>query len=111
FGANLTTGDLLAANDKLKVKLAYFNNTVDDYIYRRAQRVAPYPESPTYFTTVLDITNLARAKFSGIEFSGQYDAGSFSAQLAATYYTNIEFCRTTATCINSSLGSDYATNH
>lgn len=110
-GANLTADGLLSVDDALKVKLAYFNNTVDDYIYRRATVTYPYPSLPNYAETVLNITNLDRAKFSGIEFSGQYDVGSFSAQLAATYYTNIEFCRTTATCINSSLGSDYATNH
>lgn len=110
IGANLTANGLLAADDSLKVKLAYFDNTVDNYIYRRL-RQEPYPGLPGYFLTTLDITNLERAKFSGIEFSGQYDVGSFSAQLAATYYTNIEFCRTTATCMNSSVGGDYATNH
>ena len=110
-GANLVADGLLRDDDALKVKFAYFNNTVDDYIYRRITNTYPYPQLPNYAVQVIDVTNLDKAKFSGLELSGRYDIGTFSAELAATYYTNFEFCRTADTCINSSLGGDYSTNN
>ncbi|WP_347974306.1 TonB-dependent receptor domain-containing protein [Foliimonas ilicis] len=108
LGANLSMDNLVADGDSLKLKVGYFHNTVDDFLYRKSDRVEIIPG---YFLTQLSIDNLEKAKFSGLEFSGQYDAGSFSAAASATYYTDFSFCRTAATCINSSLGSDYATNH
>ncbi len=38
------------------------------------------------------------------------DIGSFSADVSGTSYTNVEFCRTSANCENSSLAEYYATN-
>ncbi|MGQ4273728.1 TonB-dependent receptor domain-containing protein [Terrihabitans sp. B22-R8] len=111
IGANLVTDSLLREDDTLKLKLSYFDNTVDDYIYRRLTTTYPYPQLPNYAVTQIDVTNLDKAKFSGLELSGRYAIGTFSAELAATYYTEFEFCRTSDTCVKSSLGGDYSTNN
>jgi hemoglobin/transferrin/lactoferrin receptor protein len=102
FGANLMTHDVALANDDFAVKATYFDNTVDDYISRKVV---------DYYGTRLQTDNVARAKFSGFELSSRYRVNTFSAEVSGTYYTNVEFCRTLATCSNSSLASDYATNY
>jgi hemoglobin/transferrin/lactoferrin receptor protein len=108
FGANYVKEGLLSETDSLGLKLAYFDNTIDDYINRRWYGYTD-PSAP-YFGTMV-ISNIAQAKFSGFELSGNYKVGGFNADFAGTYYTNIEYCRTFETCKNSSLAADYATNY
>ncbi|WEK06025.1 MAG: TonB-dependent receptor [Candidatus Devosia phytovorans] len=112
-GVNLQRDDLLFSGDTAGLKFAYFNNTTDDYISRAwEQRLAPHPiyGGTPYLQNFMVIDNIDQARFSGFEMSASYDNGGFSADLNGTYYNNVEFCRTAATCMNSSLAADYATN-
>lgn len=112
FGANYQKDGVFTEDDTLGLKLAYFDNTIDDYINRRWDivRVEYYPG---YFYNVnnMVVGNIAKAKFSGLELSGSYQIGSLTADFSGTYYTNVEYCRTDDTCKNSSLAADYATNY
>lgn len=105
IGTNLTHDGLFGASDQAMLKVGYFNWNVRDYISRE---YIPLVDMNTRFGLVID--NIARARFSGIELSGRYENNGFSAELAANYYTNVEFCRTDASCESKSLYGDYATN-
>jgi len=100
FGANYTRDGLLFDDDRLGLKLAYFDNHTTDYIYRR------YDSS----ISGMRIGNIAGATFRGLEGQASYSVGDFEAALNATYYTDVQFCRTSSTCLDTSLGADYATN-
>lgn len=100
LGINLKSDDLFTSGDELGVKLAYFHNDIHNYISRR------YNTS----TFSMLIYNIDMAKFEGLELSAHYELGTFKADLSANYYTNVQFCRTSDTCVNSSLAADYATN-
>ncbi|MDQ8697366.1 TonB-dependent receptor domain-containing protein [Hyphomicrobium sp. LHD-15] len=107
IGANFQRDGILVADDKAMIKLGYFNWDVSDYI---AREFRPF-EGPGYTWWGMQVYNIDRAKFSGLEFSGRYEQGGFTADLAANYYLSIEYCRTSDTCAESSLYGDYATNH
>lgn len=104
LGANFQKDGVLAADDKAMIKLGYFNWDVSDYVARE------FRQFPAGWWG-MQVYNIDRAKFSGLEFSGRYERGGFTADLAANYYLNIEYCRTADTCAESSLYGDYATNH
>lgn len=99
-GTNVSRDGIFADDDSLRFKASYFDSTIDDYINRT--RVS---------STVMRIRNIEQAKFSGVDLSARYERGGFSAELGGSYYTNVEYCVTVATCANSSLASDYATNY
>lgn len=105
FGANFRKESLLGADDKLMLKANYFNWDVKDYIARQWHQ---FPDTGYWG---MQIFNIARAKFEGLEFSGTYQSGGFKADLTANYYTDVTFCRTADTCEHKSLYSDYSTNH
>src|SRR5690606_28241651 len=84
----------------LRLKVGYFDSTIDDYINRTRVN-----------STTMRIRNIEQAKFSGVDLSARYERGGFTAELGGSYYTNVEYCVTVATCANSSLASDYATNY
>ncbi|RDV03408.1 TonB-dependent receptor domain-containing protein [Undibacter mobilis] len=108
FGVNLDKTGLFSSNDKAMMKFGYFNWNVKDYVARQSRQFV----DPTYgyAYTALTILNIDRAKFSGLEFSGRYENGGFSADLAANYYLNVEFCPIPNSCSASTLSGDYATN-
>ncbi|MFD1703325.1 TonB-dependent receptor domain-containing protein [Methylopila henanensis] len=102
-GANLVRDGLFADGDKGMVKLSYFNWDVKDYISREWRQA---PEG----WWGMQIHNIDRARFSGLEFSGKYEVHDFTAELTANYYLNVEFCRTAGACGEKSLYADYSTN-
>lgn len=106
-GVNVIDEGLIFAGDKGMIKLGYFNWTVSDYIARRYVSWAEPEENGRWG---LKIENIHRAYFSGLEFSGRYETGGLTAELSANYYLDVEYCRTSSTCENSSLYGDYATN-
>jgi len=105
FGANYMKDGMLADNDRVRLKAAYFRNNYENYISR-----VPNPDlgagKPFY-----SVANLATARFSGIEVAAEYDIGYFFAQAGLTYYTSFEFCRTKSTCAAANEPNDYAANH
>ena len=102
-GTNLIRDNLLFDGDRGMMKLGYFNWDAKDYIGRE------WGITPQGWSSMM-IFNMHRAKFEGIELSARYEQRGFTAELAANYYTNVEFCRTEQTCENKSLYADYATN-
>ena len=116
LGANLAHTGILDRDDVFGAKLVYFNNKVDDYIGRLAVALPP----PLDWIGIPVVTNLESAEFEGIEFSAYYDHSRFFAELGATYYTQVEFCRSadivtapaSPACRENGAGfRDYAKNH
>lgn len=101
-GTNLQREGLLADDDRAMLKLGYFNWDVKDYL---ARTVVTEP------TITLNIGNIHRAKFSGLELAGRYEVGGLTMDLAANYFLDVEYCRTADTCGDKTLYGDYATNH
>lgn len=101
IGANYTRTGLITDKDELGLKLAWFDNDVDGYIARRyiLQRGS------------MQMYNIDRALFRGLEATLSYENGGFSMEAGATYYDRIRFCRPGEACIASSLASDFATNY
>ncbi len=106
IGANFIRDGLLAQDDRAMLKLGYFNWDVKDYL---ARDLIVDLNNPTLLS--LNISNIHRAKFSGLELAGRYEIGGFTAELAANYFLNVEYCRTADTCDSKTLYGDYATNH
>lgn len=104
IGVNFVEDGLIANTDQAMLKFGYFNWDVQDYIARE------WYKDPNKIYPGMRIINIDRAKFSGLELSARYDLGGFSAELAANYYLNVEFCRTSETCEDKSLYADYSTN-
>jgi hemoglobin/transferrin/lactoferrin receptor protein len=107
LGANLTRQRLLAEGDRAELKLGYFHWNVDNYIARNVRTNLP---GEPYLLT-LNMENINSARFEGLELNGRYQVGGLTADLAANYYLDVDYCRTAATCGAKSLYGDYATNH
>ncbi|WP_428029874.1 TonB-dependent receptor domain-containing protein [Ancylobacter sp.] len=97
FGTNLMREDVLMTGDKLRLKLAYFDNTTDNYIGRE-------------FTGYMGLFNYDFVRFKGVEFSGRYDTGRVFADFGVNYYTDFEACQTNGLCTDYTLSADYLTN-
>lgn len=107
-GINVIRDDVFSSRDKAMLKFGYFNWDVKDYAARLSRTFV----DPTYgySYTGLQVFNIDRARFEGVEFSGRYENNGFTAELAANYYLNVEFCLTANTCMGSTLSGDYAAN-
>jgi hemoglobin/transferrin/lactoferrin receptor protein len=105
-GANFRKEGLLAGNDIGMLKLGYFNWDVDNYI-ARAYRAFP---GDGYTWYGMQVYNIDRAKFSGLELSARYQNSGFTAELGANYYLDVTFCQSAGVCENKSMYGDYATN-
>ncbi|WP_328598556.1 TonB-dependent receptor domain-containing protein [Croceibacterium xixiisoli] len=100
-GVNYLHNGLLGSDDQLGLKLTGFDNDINGYISRRY--------ISQYFA--MQMFNIDRAKFRGLEGSLSYSKGGFKLDAGATYYDHVEFCRTAGNCVESSLASDYGTNY
>ncbi|XSG81095.1 MAG: TonB-dependent receptor domain-containing protein [Methyloligella sp. ZOD6] len=107
IGTNVIRKDVLASGDEAMIKFGYFNWDVQDYIAREWHQF-DRPDG-SYYLSMLTY-NIDRAKFEGLELSARYEHEGFTADFAANYYLNVEFCKTAETCANKSLYADYATN-
>ncbi|WP_199553400.1 TonB-dependent receptor domain-containing protein [Sandaracinobacteroides hominis] len=107
-GANLRKSGLFAEGDSAMLKLGYFNWNVKNYISREYRA---FVERPDFTWTGMQIFNIDRARFTGLELSGRYENKGFTAELGGNYYLDMEFCREAGVCASKTLYSDYATNH
>lgn len=102
FGANVSRNGILTDNDRLRLKIAYFNNNYDNYIVRL--------RDPQFrFSYIWG--NIEKAKFEGYEISGSYDAGLIFVQAAFNLYTNIKYCAAGQPCTGLGIGTDYGANY
>ncbi|MER9599431.1 TonB-dependent hemoglobin/transferrin/lactoferrin family receptor [Mesorhizobium sp. M0244] len=88
FGVNYSTNGVIQADDALRLKAAYFNNNVDDYI--DGVTLSPFdPTSGCPFGPGIPICfqyqNFAKAKIHGFEMEGVYDAAWGFAGLSASF--------------------------
>lgn len=87
FGVNYKQDDILEAGDALRIKAAYFNNDVEDYIdgvtLSRFDPTAGCPSGPG-IPICFQYQNFAKAKIYGFELEGVYDAGWGYAGLSAS---------------------------
>jgi hemoglobin/transferrin/lactoferrin receptor protein len=100
-GANYVRGNLFSNDDELGLKLVWFENDTQDYIARRYLRS----------TFQMQMYNIDRARFRGLEANASYRIGRLAIEAGATWYDEVLFCRPGEGCIASSLASDYATNY
>jgi hemoglobin/transferrin/lactoferrin receptor protein len=107
LGTNLIKEGLFSERDKAMVKFGWFDWNVKDYVARTMTQIPGLSGTPV---TVLEIYNIDRARFSGLEFSSRYENSGFTAELAANYYLDVTFCQTADTCASKTLSADYATN-
>ncbi|MER8399862.1 TonB-dependent hemoglobin/transferrin/lactoferrin family receptor [Mesorhizobium sp. M1348] len=88
FGVNYSTNGVIQADDALRLKAAYFNNNVDDYI-DGVTLSAFDPTSGCPFGPGIPICfqyqNFAKAKIHGFEMEGVYDAAWGFAGLSASF--------------------------
>ncbi len=106
FGANYLASGLVEPDDKLRLKLAYFDNETEDYIGRSGfSQVAP-----NVFIWAYKLYNLDSVTLKGLEFTASYDARKYFVSTALNYYTDFEYCRTAADCTSGSHQSDYMAN-
>lgn len=103
-GANFIRDGVFADDDRAMLKLGFFDWNVKNYISRE------YYYNEDTGASGLRMYNIASARFQGLELSTRYERNGFTAELAANYYTNVEFCPTADTCDNKSLHADYASN-
>lgn len=87
FGVNYSTNGVIEADDALRLKAAYFNNNVDDYI--DGVTLSPFdPTSGCPFGPDIPICfqyqNFAKARIHGFEMEGVYDAAWGFAGLSAS---------------------------
>ncbi|TIV27698.1 MAG: TonB-dependent receptor, partial [Mesorhizobium sp.] len=87
FGVNYKQNDIIEGGDALRLKAAYFNNNVDDYI--DGVTLSPFdPTSGCPFGPGIPICfqyqNFAKAKINGFELESVYDAGWGYAGLSAS---------------------------
>jgi hemoglobin/transferrin/lactoferrin receptor protein len=106
-GANFRYDGLISDGDTAMLKLGYFNWNVDNYI-ARSYRAFPQDGYTAYG---MQVYNIDKARFSGLELSARYENNGFAAQLGASYYLNVEFCQLNGICEDKSMYADYATNH
>lgn len=106
LGVNYHNSGLFSEQDKAMTKLSYFNWTVKNYIARAYRQFV----DPDLTWTGMQVYNIDRAKFSGIEWSSRYEYSGFTAELAANYYLDVAFCQKQGGCESKSMYGDYATN-
>jgi hemoglobin/transferrin/lactoferrin receptor protein len=99
FGANYLRNGVVTDNDKLRVKVAYFDNDYTDFIVRA--NIGGFPRG---------FRNIPGVKMKGVEFSGAYDIGWAFTEFGINRYTKVEYCLT-ATCASETGGDDYASYH
>lgn len=75
-GVSFTADGLLLADDRFKSRLTWFKSDYDDYVIGFAG----------------SFSNVDGAKFSGLEFSLEYDLGWAFLNYALTHYNKVEFC-------------------
>jgi hemoglobin/transferrin/lactoferrin receptor protein len=108
IGANFRKDGLLVSDDKAMLKAGYFNWNIKDYI---ARSFRSFTEDDGFTWYGMQIYNIARARFSGLELSGHYEYDGLTADFGANYYLDIQFCQETGGCDSKSLYGDYATNY
>lgn len=88
FGVNYKRDGLFYEDDSLRLKAAYFNNDISDYIGSRTLSAHVPGSGCPMFNPMVPICsqyqNFANAKINGVELEAMYDAGHFFTGLSAS---------------------------
>lgn len=92
FGMNYSRDGLFQADDSLRLKAAYFNNDIDDYIGGQtlmavgpgADPNCPFVPGPGAIPTCFQYQNFAKGKIDGFELESFYDAQWMFAGLSVS---------------------------
>lgn len=88
FGVNYSRDSIFLGGDSLRLKAAYFDNDIEDYI--GGVELSPFvpgsgcPFIPGTIPICFQYQNLAEARIRGFEFESFYDAGTFFGGLNAS---------------------------
>lgn len=84
-GFNIFRENLFTAEDRLGIKVAYFDTRIDDFMYMGFGLMRPgYDPVPNIGTTAY-VNNLETTRFRGVEYSLDYDAGGLYGNLSYTH--------------------------
>ncbi len=111
YGINLMRDGLFAEGDQARLKLAYFDNRVKDYLTRTTVQLEGWVSAPV-------IENIDNADFKGYEISAEYRTPRFFGELSGSYYTYTNFCHSDRAyptkmpaCYAGGVTDSYASNH
>ncbi|MEF3099122.1 heme acquisition protein HasR [Raoultella ornithinolytica] len=109
-GVNLLKGGLLLEEDRLAVKVAYFDTKVSNYISMAINREKPGITQPGLGNTAY-VNNLNTTRFRGIEYQLNYDAGFVYTDFTYTHMIGKnEFCSRKAWLGGKQQGAGSANN-
>ncbi len=107
LGINYLRDGAWMRQDKLRLKLALFQNRTRDYLTRTIANVDEVDGG-------WRIRNIDSAVFRGIELSGSYDMGAAFAEFAGTRYSLIETCHIGSfrrrSCTDYGIATSYINN-
>lgn len=86
IGSNFLTRGALFDDDRLGLKLAWFQNRTRNYLTRTS------PNTWEAGGEIFVMRNVKSVDLHGVEMSMEYDAGRVYAELGGTYYHHIEVC-------------------
>ncbi|WP_155955215.1 TonB-dependent receptor domain-containing protein [Rhodomicrobium udaipurense] len=98
-GTNILKNSIFLEGDKARLKLAYFDNTTNDYIGREF-----------YNWSYMRLFNYDHVRFQGVELSGGYSSKLGFLDFGFNYYTDFEACLKNGTCMNYTKQADYLAN-
>ncbi len=111
YGINLMRDGLFAEGDQARLKLAYFDNHVKDYLTRTTVQLDGWVSAPV-------IENIDNADFKGYEITAEYRTPHFFGELSGSYYTYTNFCHKdraypakSPACYAGGVTDSYASNH
>lgn len=95
-GFNVLKQNLFFDEDRLGIKVAYFDTRIEDFMYMSSGLRRPGFGNSSLGTTAY-VNNLETTRFRGVEYSLDYDTGGAYANLAYTHMIgNNDFCKRNA---------------
>lgn len=83
LGFNIIRDDVLLENDKLRLKVGYFNNDIKNYITNDLVSIERCAGTATcYYDSAIWINRPGTTNMSGFEIEGSYDAGFAYANIS-----------------------------
>lgn len=99
-GISFVKDSVFTADDKLRLKIAYFNNNTENYITRRSFDGVSGMQNFT-------MHNLDSYSISGFELQSSYDRGDFFGELAATLNQKSTICDSKMAAYFRAKGKDW----
>ncbi|KDE40062.1 Hemophore HasA outer membrane receptor HasR [Nitrincola lacisaponensis] len=93
-GVNIFREGLFTSEDRLGIKVAYFDTKIDDFMFMGYGLRRPGYQPIATIGTAAYVNNLETTRFRGVEYSLDYDAGSYYGNLSYTHMIgNNDYCK------------------